>query len=210
MLRAGPIGVSLLALAALAVYVFALPPDSLGVTHLDLCPTELAGLPGQDLDLSQTVLDDLQPDGILSRGYVRPDGVPIWLIIVYFENARLGAHDPLLCYRSQGFELELLPDEAIDTSLGRFPTKVFRAVRGNRVERVNYFWYTAGATALAEVRAFRDEMFLQGLKRNRSFGAFVRVSTLEIGGDNSTAERWNHSLTRDLAPWLPRFFPETD
>lgn len=208
-IRPWPVIASLVVLAALAAYVFALPPRSLGVHHLDLCPPTLAGIPGEELGLDQTVLDDLQPDGLLSRGYRRPDGVPVWLIIVYFENARLGAHDPLLCYRSQGFELELLPDETIQTSLGAVPTKTFRAVRGSRVERVNYFWYTAGARALAEVRTFRDEMFFQGLKENRSFGAFVRVSTLEMP-DADAAVRWNHDLTRDLAPWLPRFFPETE
>ena len=209
MLRPAPIVGSLVILAALAAYVLALPPKSLGVHRLDICPTELAGMPGRDLDLSQTVLEDLRSDGILSRAYTRPDGIPVWLIIVYFENARLGAHDPLLCYRSQGFELEQLPDEIIETSLGRVPTKTFRAVRGNRVERVNYFWYTAGAKALAEVRVFRDDMFLQGLKKNRSFGAFVRISTLETG-DGRAALVWNHTFARELAPWLPRFFPETD
>lgn len=209
MLKTLPVAISLAALALLAVYVLAVPPRALGVHHLDLCPATLAGIPGGDLDLSQTVLDDLQPDGVLSRAYARPDGVPVWIIVVYFENARLGAHDPLLCYRSQGFELELLPDESVDSALGAIPTKAFRAVRANRVERVNYFWYTAGATALAEVRTFRDEMFFQGLRQNRSFGAFVRISTLEAG-DGEDAARWNHEFVRDLANWLPRFFPETD
>ncbi|MCA9756398.1 MAG: EpsI family protein [Candidatus Eisenbacteria bacterium] len=209
MLKPLPIIASLVMLAALAVYVVALPPKKLGTQHLDTCPMTIASMRGVDLDLSQTVLDDLQPDGILSRAYERPDGLPVWLIIVYFENARLGAHDPLLCYRSQGFELELLPDEVVQTGIGPVPTKAFRAVRGNRVERVNYFWYTAGAKALAEVRAFRDEMFLQGLKENRAFGAFVRISTVESDGA-ADAVRWNHTFLQDLAPWLPRFFPEND
>ncbi|MEZ4651398.1 MAG: EpsI family protein [Candidatus Eisenbacteria bacterium] len=209
MLKPVPIIASLVLLAALAVYVVALPPKTLGQHFLGTCPTTLATMPGVDLDLSQTVLDDLQPDGILSRAYQRPDGLPVWLIIVYFENARLGAHDPLLCYRSQGFELELLPDEIVQTAIGPVPTKAFRAVRGTRVERVNYFWYTAGAKALAEVRAFRDEMFFQGLKENRAFGAFVRISTVESAGTED-AVRWNHEFLQDLAPWLPRFFPEND
>ncbi len=207
MLSRAKIGFSLLLLLGLGAYVALLPPTSMGETHLETCPASLAGLPGTELGLDQTVVDDLAADAFLSRLYERPDGVPLWLMVVYFENARLGAHDPILCYQSQGFEVEFLPDETLETALGPVPMKRFRAVRGDRVEKVNYFWYTAGQKALAEVRTFRDQMFLQGLRENRSFGAFVRISTLEIP-DEKTAGSWIDRMVGEFAPLLPSFFPE--
>lgn len=209
MLSRLPVVATLVLLAALAGYVLAFPPGEVGVTYLDQCPMQLAGLPGTDLDLEQTVLDDLRPDGILSRRYDRPDGVPVWLVIVYFENARTRAHDPQLCYRSQGFQVTDLPELPVDTALGTIPLQVFEAKRGARTEKVSHFWYTAGQTAIGEMQAFRDNMFLQGLLKNRSFGAFVRISTLETSRPGE-ADLVIEAFTRELAGLLPQFFPETE
>lgn len=209
MLKMVPIAVSLAFLASLATYIVAFPPGEVGATYLELCPTMIAGCPGEDLGMDETVLDDLQPNAILSRRYVRPDGLPVWVLIVYFENARTRAHDPLLCYRSQGFELEMLPDRNLESALGTIPVQTFRAVRGSRDERVYHFWYTAGESVIGEMKTFRDDMFLQGLLRNRSFGAFVRISTLD-NGEPAEAIGYLDTFTREVAAHLPRFFPEPD
>jgi EpsI family protein len=197
---------SMTLLAALAAYVLLLPPQQAGATHLDQVPRSILGFPGSEVDLEQTVIDDLDSDAVISREYRRPDNLPVWLIVVYFENARLGAHDPLLCYRSQGFTVEMLPDQTVPSSIGPVPLRSFRAVRGSRVERVSYFWYTNGARALAEVKTFRDSMFFQGLLHNRSFGAFVRVSTIET--DPTQASEMIARFVEEIAPSLPRVFPE--
>jgi EpsI family protein len=207
MLRRRSILLSLVLLAAVAAYMALWPPRRIAGTHLDACPPVLAGMPGTPLTLEQAVLDDLDPDDYLLRRYDRPGGLPVWLVIVYFQNARLGAHDPQLCYRSQGFALHDLPSRTLDTGLGPVPCRVFRAAKAGRDELVYYFWYTAGGTAFAEVKGWRDRMFFQGLRKNRSFGAFVRVSTLE-GEDARTNQDAVEDLIRDLAPRMRAFFPE--
>jgi EpsI family protein len=191
--------------ALLAGYVLVFPPWKAQGTRLDTCPMELGGMPGTKLTLEQTVLDDLDPDGYLVRRYERPDGIPIWLVIVYFQNARLGAHDPQVCYRSQGFQVQALPDGTVATAIGPVPYRGFLAVKGSRRELVRCLWYTGGGV-LADVKGWRDRMFFQGLRSNRSFGAFVRISTLETG-DPGTAEQLVTKFTRDLAPHLPELFP---
>jgi EpsI family protein len=207
MLSPTRVAASLALLGLLAAYIVWLPPGHAGTTRLDLVRRDIAGFHGVDLELEQAVLDDLHPDAILIRRYERAAAPPIWLVIVYFENARLGAHDPELCYRSQGFRVDGRPDQELSTGLGPVPCRVFDAIRGNRRELVHYFWYTAGHKALSEVKAFRDEMFFQGLKSNRSFGAFVRVSTL-MGEDRAGAEELLQEFIRELAPLLPSVFPE--
>lgn len=197
---------SMALLAALAAYVVLLPPQRAGATRLDQVPPSILGFPGSDVGLEQAVIDDLDSDALISRQYLRPDDLPVWLIVVYFENARLGAHDPLLCYRSQGFTVEMLPEQTVSSGIGPIPLRSFRAVRGPRVERVSYFWYTSGARALAEVKTFRDSMFFQGLLHNRSFGAFVRVSTIET--DPEQASEMIARFVEQIAPALPRVFPE--
>jgi EpsI family protein len=207
MLKQPRVLASLAVLGLLTLYVLVFPPWKTAGTRLESCPMTLAGYPGTKLSLTQTVLDDLNPDDYLIREYDRADGLPIWLVIVYFQNARLGAHDPLLCYRSQGFKVETLPEAHLQTALGVVPIQIFRAVKGNRAELVYYFWYAAGGQVLAEVKAWRDRMFFQGVRTNRSFGAFVRVSTIERN-DPAGAAGSLQSVIRDLAPLLPGFFPE--
>jgi EpsI family protein len=205
MLRNAKVLTSLGLLVLLGVYALAFPPVKLVGTRLDTCPMELGGMPGTELTLEQTVLDDLDPDDYLVRQYDRADGVPVWLVIVYFQNARLGAHDPQICYRSQGFRVEDLPSGSVATAGGPLPYRSFVAMKGRRREVVRDLWFTAGG-ALADVKGWRDRMFFQGLRDNRSFGAFVRVSTLD-SGDMGTAERAITEVMRDLAPRLPGFFP---
>lgn len=204
MLRKYQVLVSLGLLALLAGYVLAFPPWKLSGTRLATCPMEIAGMPGTPLGLDKAVLDDLDPDDYLLRRYDRPDGVPLWLVIVYFQNARLGAHDPQVCYRSQGFQVETLPDGTIASAIGPLPYRSFAASKGSRRELVRCLWYTAGG-ALPDVKGWRDRMFFQGLRDNRSFGAFIRISTLEAG-DPGQAERLMTEFTKDLAPHLPGFF----
>jgi EpsI family protein len=205
MLRNAKVLTSLGMLVLLAGYVLAFRPLKLEGTRLDTCPMELAGMPGTKLTLDQAVLDDLDPDDYLIRQYMRADGIPVWLVIVYFQNARLGAHDPQICYRSQGYQVQELPAGSVATAIGPFPYRSFVAVKGPRREVVQCLWFTAGG-ALADVKGWRDRMFFQGLRNNRSFGAFVRISTMDTG-DMVTAERAITDITRDLAPNLPGFFP---
>jgi EpsI family protein len=208
MLKSPKVLASLGLVALLAAYILAFPPHRVAGTRLETCPMELAGMAGVRLGLEQTVLDDLDPDDYILRRYARPDGGAVFLVIVYFQNARLGAHDPQVCYRSQGYQVQTLPDGAIDTSIGPLPYRSFLAVKGSHRELVRYLWYTAGG-ALADVKGWRDRMFFQGLRSNRSFGAFVRISTGETG-DPGAADRTISEVMRDLAPHLAGFFPEGD
>lgn len=208
MLRKLPVAASFACLAGLALYMIAFPPGKIAGTQLDSCPMELGGYAGADLGLDQTVLDDLDPDDYLIRRYDRPDGTPVWVVIVYFQNARLGAHDPALCYRSQGYQIHNQNTGTAQTGLGPVPYNGFLASKGSRRELVRLFWYTSGGKTMSEVKGWRDSMFFQGLRKNRSFGAFVRISTLTGEDDLPVAQEAIDRVMADLAPRLPGFFPE--
>jgi EpsI family protein len=205
MLKNPKVFTSLGLVALLAAYILAFPPARVTGTRLDTCPMSLAGMPGTELSMDQAVLDDLDPDDYLIRQYDRPDGIPVWLVIVYFQNARLGAHDPQVCYRSQGFSVGPLSSGSLSSAIGPVPYRDFKATKGPRREVVRCLWYTAGG-AIRDVKGWRDRMFFQGLRSNRSFGAFVRISTLDAG-QPGVADRVLDQVTADLAPLLPGFFP---
>jgi EpsI family protein len=196
-----------LLLLLIGVYRIASPPGAGAKSDLAALPREMLGLSGTDVPTEQAILDDLDPDDLLIRRYTRPDGVPIWVVMIYFVNTRLGGHDPQLCYRSQGYRTKDLPDQQIESAIGRITAESFVAIRGMRSERVATVWYTSGEEAISDVRRYRRQLFFQGLRENRLYGIFVRVSTLESERPGE-AEGWNARFLAAIVENLPRLVHE--
>lgn len=185
-----------------------LDPPGMGATsHLERLPTVLLGCPGEDVPVTDAVLDDLGSDDILVRRYRRPDGIPVWVVMVYFVNSRLGGHDPQICYVSQGYRVEDQTTLKAESASGSIEADRFLARRPGRNERVATFWYTPGRRVLSDVRRYRKELFVQGLRENRSYGVFVRVSTLE-NGRVEESDAWNQKFVTELARVLPNLIVE--
>lgn len=194
-------------LCLVGAYRIAAPAGAGAQADLASLPMELLGARGADVPVEQAILDDLDPDDLLIRRYVRPDGVPTWVVLIYFMNSRLGGHNPQLCYRSQGYRTQDLPRQRIDSALGPFEAESFLATRGMRSERVATVWYTSGEGAVADVRRYRRRLFFQGLRENRLYGIFVRVSTLETER-HGEAEAWNARFLGEVMRNLPLLIHE--
>jgi EpsI family protein len=190
-------------LLLLGAYRVAFPPAEGAQSALGDLPLEILDLPGKDVPFEQAILDDLESDDMIIRRYERPDGIPVWVVAVYFVNARRGGHDPQLCYRSQGYRITTLPDLVLATGERALSAEQFLAQRTGRAERVALFWYSPGQGAVADVDRYRRELFFQGLRRNLSYGIFVRVSTLESNVEGE-AEEWNRRFVARVADELPR------
>jgi EpsI family protein len=84
---------------------------------------------------------------ILSRTYVHTtSGYRIMLSIAYGRDQSdgLNAHDPAVCYPSQGFEVRKRLTSTVQTALGPIPVRQIEARLGNsRPEPVTY-WMTMG------------------------------------------------------------------
>jgi EpsI family protein len=178
---------TVLLLAATAGYVWLHPPANLAIGRgaLAACPATLGPWDGTELSFENAVVEELRADDVLIRRYQSPADVA-WLCVVYHQNRRYGAHDPQLCYESQGWEVER-PGTAVvaDGSPGGLTVNRFVASRRDDRRLVSYWWLT-GDLATADVGAFRRSMAMSGALQNRSWGAFVRVET-EIQGDDRAA-----------------------
>ena len=69
--------------------------------------------------------------------------------------------------------------------------------------RVIYYWWTTHGLSTADAGAFRSRMALSGALENRSWGAFVRVEALVLGGDAAA-----DSMAADFATQVARRLPE--
>ena len=198
--------VTLLVLGATAAYVFAHPPANLAAGHgvLRDCPQRFGDWNGTDLSFEDAVVDELKADDLLIRRYVR-GADRVWLCIVYHQNRRYGAHDPELCYESQGYVIEAATRRRLaDGTPGGLEVNRFVAERPHDRRLVYYWWATSGL-ATANRDAFKNRMMMSGVLDNRSWGAFVRVEALIRGDDQAAAHALDDFGAR-VARGLPPLF----
>jgi EpsI family protein len=194
-------------LAATVGYEVLNPPVNLAVARgvLRRVPQSIGPWRGTELDFGEAVTEQLQADDLLVRRY--EDGArSVWLCLVFHQNKRYGAHDPHLCYESQGFVLE--PDRHAridDGSPGGLGVNTFVAERKHR-RRVVWYWWTTQGLATADVGAFRRRMALAGALDNRSWGSFVRVESVAPDGDMAAATERVRDFASRLARELPAVF----
>ncbi len=99
--------VVVLLLAGAAAYVHLNPPEriTLEAGTLNAFPSALDGWRSVDLAFTEVVYEELEADDTLARRYTNEENESVWFVIVFHQNDRYGAHDPLVCYQSQGWTL---------------------------------------------------------------------------------------------------------
>jgi len=191
-------------LAATAAYGWLNPPVDLAVGRgvLAACPVAFGPWNGAELSFDDAVEEELAADDILIRRYQHGEDV-VWLCIVYHQNRRYGAHDPHLCYESQGYVIE----DAGRTHLEDGSARGIEAVRfvadRSHDRRLVYYWWTTEGLTTADAEAFRRRLALTGALDNRSWGAFVRVEALVRSDDDAAAARTLDDFAARVAAELP-------
>lgn len=194
-------------LSLTAGYVVLHPPENLaaGRGALTSTPTRFGAWNGTELSFEDAVIDELKADDVLIRRYERDQEIA-WLCIVYHQNRRYGAHDPQLCYESQGYIVERPTQRRLDdgTPAGLLVNR-FVAERAHDDRLVYYWWTTAGLTT-TDKDAFRNRMAMAGALENHSWGAFVRVEMLIRDGDEGRAAAALDEFAGRVAHGLPVVF----
>jgi EpsI family protein len=194
-------------LAATAVAVQSHRPRDLAVGGgvLAACPAVLGEWNGTELSFEDAVVEALAADDLLIRRYRRDDDL-VWLCVVYHRNRRYGAHDPRVCYQSQGWLLD--PERRIRVATaegGGLEVNRFLVERRDD-RRVVYYWWATEGLATPDAGAWRARMALRGALDQRVWGAFVRVEAQVRGGDDERADRAAAEFAGRVAATLPGVF----
>ena len=195
-------------MAATAAVVVLNPPVNLAIGQgmLKQVPTSFGPWNGTELSFEDAVVEELRADDILIRRYDESGKPPVWLCIVYHQNRRYGAHDPLLCYQSQGFVIEREGHARVaDGSPDGLEVNTFLAER-QKQRRVVWYWWTTNGLSTSDVGAFRRRMAFSGALDNRSGGAFVRVESVARDGDLDAARARVADFAARVAHDLPGVF----
>ncbi|MCD4690352.1 EpsI family protein, partial [bacterium] len=199
-------------LAATAVYVQFAPERGMalkdgGLAHF---PTEIGEWRSSDLKFADVVYDELDADDTLVREYLRDDGELVWFVIIYHENERYGAHDPMVCYHAQGWEVGRTGLPTLAREDRSFDAN-WALVRANGRERLAaYWWYAAGDLATADRDKFLARMASAGIRENVTFGAFIRVSCPVDDGDVESALALIRAFAEEAQPRLSELFADNE
>jgi len=185
------------------------PPENLALGRgvLKSVPAAFGPWSGTDYSFEDAVVEELKADDMLIRRYENA-GQTVWLCVVYHQNKRYGAHDPQLCYDSQGFVIESEGRERVDDGTpSGLDANTFVAER-QKQKRVVWYWWSTDGLSTADADAFRHRMALTGALENRSWGAFVRIETVVRDGDVPAARARVSDFSQRIARDLPGIFAQ--
>lgn len=201
-----------LALAALlagtALYVWFHPPARvvLGTDSLESFPSRMGDWVSEDLEFDDVVYRELEADATLVRRYSRDDGAMVWLVAIFHQNDRYGAHDPVVCYTAHGWKVVERGTLRLARRAGDVDAVWIRLSAGAEERLALYWWYTAGDLATGDRDEFMARMASSGILSNTTYGAFIRVSTVIAGGDLASAQARVREFAEGALPHFSEVF----
>lgn len=159
-----------------------------------------------DIEMPQYVLDVLNPDAYVSRAYEDGEGNSIYVFAQFHGTNRWGAHQPEVCFTSQGWSIEYqkLASTVEETLPGTDVTaNRFLARKGNSTQVVLYWWFSSSNFQTASRTAqMLDSLKSQIIEGEGGGNGFIEVAAVvDPGAERETEER----LRRFAAELVPLF-----
>jgi exosortase D (VPLPA-CTERM-specific) len=163
---------------------------------------------GGDIRFSEQTESVLRTSDYVMREYSLLDGRYANLYVGYYASQRSGAtyHSPQNCLPGSGWEMK--QPELVEIKNGE---KSFMAnryiIQNGNVRHVLVYWYQGRGKTNASEYTDKIDTVLDGIMRNRSDGAMVRIM-IPINSSESEALQSAVDLSSQLAAKLSEFVPE--
>lgn len=145
-----------------------------------------------DIEVDYKIYTALDPNTLIFRDYANHRNQLVNLVVVYHQNDRWGPHDPIVCYKSQGWQIVEKPhDIRISNEKLDVQVKRFVVTKGQVSSLVYYCWFSSKKKLTSRRNFQMLDMVLNGLIHGYTESGFLRFST--------TLDTLNESATiRDL------------
>jgi EpsI family protein len=151
----------------------------------------------------------LRASDYLLRNYRSGDGRVLNFYVGYYASQREGAtyHSPLNCLPGSGWVMSD-PDRIIIAPTGRpaFIANKYVIQNGDHKE-VLVYWYQGRGRAVASEYWGKIYTVIDSVKRRRSDGAMVRITT-PIESSEADALKASVDLATEISTILPEFIPD--
>lgn len=176
------------------------------LVHLDLALGKWRAA-GADQPLDAPTLDLLKPQDYLLRNYLDSQGRSCAVFVAYFGVQLEGAmiHSPRHCLPGGGWQI--MSREEITVPGPQGEARVNRLVLGQNLERLSVLYWYQGRGRV-EPNEYRDRLYLvlDGLTKQRTDGALVRLTAIQRPGDDQVLPG-QINLAAALMPALDRLLP---
>jgi EpsI family protein len=185
------------------------PPQRLNFTEF---PTQLDAWKGRVGKLEAIYLDALKLSDYALIDYTDVKGEMVNFYAAYYESQRKGqsAHSPKSCLPGGGWVMEQFGPLAVEgVSIAGSPLTVNRVVIAQGESRqLVYYWFQQRGRLITNEYLVKWYVFWDGLTKNRSDGALVRlVAPLRQGEDLEHADALMRDFLGKIADQLPRYIP---
>ncbi|MDA8095090.1 MAG: VPLPA-CTERM-specific exosortase XrtD [Betaproteobacteria bacterium] len=207
------VALGLLALVALATTVL---PKRAEVTpkrkDFSTFPMRLPGWQGRGGQLDDIYIKQLKFTDYLLANYIGAARKPVNFYVAYYASQRKGAsaHSPRTCIPGGGWEITSLTQRDVrGVRVNGHPLRVNRLViaKGN-VKDLVYYWFQERGRIITNEYLAKWYLLWDALRRNRTDGALVRLTTeLSPGEAPSHADRILSSFARAAVPRLTSYIP---
>lgn len=164
---------------------------------------------GQDLKMSQDVLDILETDDYLYRTYRSPGRVSLRISVVFSKDNRKGTHPPDLCLEGAGEGVMQKGRVMLDGVEGIGDVRCRELVVQSTSGRSRYFLYVykCGKTYTPDFLSQQLIILWNGLTNRNASGALIRISSdVGSGGVEESRKRCSMFL-RACLPLLHEGLP---
>ncbi|MDP3938387.1 MAG: EpsI family protein [Deltaproteobacteria bacterium] len=180
-------------------------PEAQAAPELDALPARVGDWTSEgNLDMPQYVLDVLNPDAYVSRTYEDGEGNGIYLFAQFHGTNRWGAHQPEVCFTSQGWSIEYqqLASTVEETLPGTDVTaNRFLARKGQTTQVVLYWWFSSSNYQTASRTAqMLDSLKSQIIRGEGGGNGFIEVATTVTPGSEDEADERLRRFAADLVP----------
>ncbi len=171
-------------------------------------PKQLAGLPSQDLPIPAWQWGALHEDDHLSREYMVPGGVPLFLSIGYYKSQRTGAtvHTPTNCLPGNGWSVTFPGRMRMRLGDGREVPVNYYVVQKGLDKQVVVYWYQAHGRVVASEYWGRLYTMVDAVRLNRTDASLVRITT-PIVTDEADARNRVLSFAKLTVPEVQKLIP---
>ena len=166
----------------------------------------------EEIQIDQANIAALEPSSLVFRKYENKNRDALWLCIVYHQNDRWGAHDPQVCYRSQGWNLYDYGGKYETTSiyLGGLDHKInrFYVEKQGVKEMVLYWWFGSREKQMASRFDQMLNMVYTGIFHGYIESGFVRVS-LPLGVEKEEKDIANAiDFAKEVSKAIRKYLPK--
>jgi exosortase D (VPLPA-CTERM-specific) len=208
----------ILAVFALTVAAFAVAATLGTTTEADVSrtafayfPRDISGWTAVEAPIDQESLDALHPSDFVSLNFVdaeKQSVVNLWS--AYYASQRIGsmAHSPNTCIPGGGWEITQSTVLAVPIGNTTLPVNRLLIQKENQRELV-YYWFAGRGRAEISETMVKFHILTDGIARNRTDGALVRLVTpiadaLKIDAADARLQNFMKGMT----PLLPSFIPD--